>query len=133
VKDFAVTTTYDAEAKMLRTRITRDVAIWWLSQHNMQAIEANGGLGDDLPSWLKTEFRSLYGRNGRGRLWVSEAFDVNGESTISAIQFPEPPTFLSAYLSEHCGGIVIAETLASQLIGMPGVITDLRLRRWMCG
>jgi hypothetical protein len=94
--------------------------IWWLSQHHCERI------GDGVmlivagaPEYLYDEFRSRWGRPGRGRLWVAEQFGV---TDIEWDEVKATPLNLDA-----CGGIVIAESELELCRKCPGVVTDLAL------
>jgi hypothetical protein len=69
---------------------------------------------------------SRYGRYGRGRLWVADEFP---DVTVD----PWPDTALAKYLGpdgQGAAGIVIWAADAHKLADFPGIITDIRLRRW---
>lgn len=101
-----------------------EVLIWWLSPSDIEAICAEA-IGDfcSWPEYLRIECKSLRGRSARGRLWLAPQF-----SDVRA-QWPEPGTALSRRL-EHYGGICIHASDAPLVYDLPGVVTDLGLRRW---
>lgn len=109
--------------------------IWWTNQADCEAIdttcpyaEREGELDARFPPYLRSQYSSRYGRNGRGRLWVDEQF---GKVRVD----PWPQTELgnvlvNTYLSQSYAGIVIRDEDGPLLDEMPGVVTTLGLRRW---
>jgi hypothetical protein len=97
------------------------VLIWWLCEHDCLAI---GGTVRGAPKYLKEQYRSRLGRPGRGRLWADERF---GEPRVS----PWPRTALARALGDSYGGIVIEDGDLQLLEMLPGIVTDMQLRRVM--
>jgi hypothetical protein len=97
--------------------------VWWLSSGDIEAI------GDPDPAWpgyIHREYLCRRGHSGRCRLWTPPQFsDV-------ALRWPDGDgTAVSRAIERaNCGGIVVAAGDAAPLIDLPGVITDLSLRRW---
>lgn len=93
--------------------------IWWLSQAEMEII------GNELPfifpKYLRDQYRSSWGRAGRGRLWINEQF--------GAIEFPWPETAITQWL-EQCSGVVIHFDDRKFLKDLPGLLTDLKMQRF---
>jgi hypothetical protein len=77
-----------------------------------------------MPTYIRNEYRSLLGRAGRGRLWVSEELSLPDDFNISW-----PDTTLAARLADDYGGIVIREEDLRMLAALPGITTDLELWR----
>jgi hypothetical protein len=96
------------------------VLIWWLSQDECEAIGEE--LPKTFPAYMRNEYASRLGRNGRGRLWVDKQFHV-------AEVKPWPSTSMGKFLGEKCGGIVIQDVDKKHLAKLPGIVTDLKLRR----
>lgn len=103
----------------------KELAVWWLSQADSQAIavseRAPGNLG--WPEYLVSEFNSRYGRAGRGRLWVPPGI------TIRDIHWPDPETPIATICS-NCGGIVFWRKDIEAIKQLPGLITDMELNRF---
>ena len=99
--------------------VVRNLVIWWLDQKDMEAI--GDRLSVNFPDWLRDEYRSLFWRAGRARLWVADHFGDVGVN-------PWPVTPMTNRL-EQCGGIVIEEKHLPLIAELPGLVTDLRLQR----
>lgn len=93
--------------------------IWWTDQRESE--EANGNLSGQ-PRYLREQFASRYGRNGRGRLWTAATF---GDVAVE----PWPETPFARHLGDACAGIVIGADDVDRVRKLPGVITDFRLTR----
>jgi len=93
--------------------------IWWLSQGEMEAIGKE--LPEGYPEALRAEYRSMWGRSGRGRLWAREA---GGESVASECF----ETLLGRFLAS-CGGIVVELHEIPLLCSLPGTVTDFGCKR----
>lgn len=114
----------------------RDLRIWWLLPEEMRWIGEPHERADfdrepaagaricwledkPWPEYLKREYRSAYGRPGRGRLWVPPPFKLtaipwNEDSPVEAV----------------CGasaGIVFRSRDLPRLANEPGTITDLEM------
>lgn len=99
--------------------------IWWTTQSDCEAIDrANAQSALPWPKYLRLEFSSRLGRNGRGRLWCSPALRNAPDGTNG---WPNTP--LAERLASDYGGIVIRASDRLHLDEMPGVITDFNLRR----
>lgn len=105
-----------------------ELAIWWLSQQDCEIIidehPEDDIAPDILPGYLKIEFRSRYGRPGRGRLWVS----IDEDFKVNDISWPEPETPLAKHCG-LCGGIVMWRKDLDALSILPGIVTDMFLNR----
>lgn len=93
--------------------------IWWLSQAEMEAIGPE--LPEGYPERLRDEYRSMWGRPLRGRLWGSPA----GGRSVPPEAFE---TALGRFLA-GCGGIVIGFSDLPLLPTLPGTVTDFLLNR----
>ena len=97
--------------------------VWWLSQGDCELIRTL----DDGPSsisYLREQFDNLYGRNGRGRLWVPEELEGRG------LEVPE--RFFAGPVEGavmKCGGIVMLREDLPRIARLPGLVTDFELRR----
>lgn len=96
--------------------------VWWVSQFDCLRIGAE--LDESIPFYLRQQYESLVGRSGRGRLWCS--LEVFGEDV--SVGFPVDATPISRY-AESSGGIVIKRDDIVHLRELPGVVTDLNLKR----
>ena len=94
-------------------------AVWWLSEEDCKQMNYTELL-DSLPDYIAREFRSLLGRAGRGRLWVS------ANIPITLIEWDESQSLTKA--AAWCGGIVIYREHAIKAAGLPGFVTDLDLK-----
>ena len=103
--------------------------IWWLSQLDCEELrtelrEPFRGQLTALPQWLIEEVRSRDGRAGHGRLWEATQFEGVELTVTSGWDTP-----LGRYISRRCGGIVITREELPLLAVLPGIVTDLELRR----
>lgn len=94
-----------------------ELLVWWTSEDDCEKIY--GQFPADAPSYMREEFESRHGRNGRGRLWVADQF---GEVGI-----PWNTAKPAARLAANCGGIVIYKDDADWVFELWGFLTDLRL------
>lgn len=94
-----------------------DYLIWWTDQAEAEAVIEMDITA--LPEYLQKEFRSRYGRNGRGRLWVPEHI------SITEIDWDENKP--ASRLADKRGGIVIETKDKGFVFLMPGFLTDLKL------
>lgn len=98
--------------------------VWWLSANQMKSGLDSFDQIKGFPNYIKEEFVSRYGRNGRGRLWINNEIDKK-------LSIPEKywNTPLAEYLAEFCGGIVIRKSDYKYVKNFPGIFTDLKLKR----
>lgn len=106
-----------------------DVLVWWTDQPAAEAVErlvdADSPLISAWPDYLKSEFQSRLGRAGRGRLWIDDRFSPRLE--IPELLFDLP---MGRWITGACmGGIVIKKGDLRHVRELPGVVTDLDLRR----
>ncbi len=96
--------------------------IWWLDQAACELAVALGAANADWPDYIKSEFKSRYGRAGRGRLWVPLGFkdfkDIDWQS--------EDPASIA--VGADCGGIVIHHSDVYHVLSWPGFVTDRELQ-----
>jgi hypothetical protein len=99
----------------------RALRIWWLTALDVQCI---GGPGLTWPNYLRIQFRKLAGRPVHGPLWVDPSF---GHVEIPAEAWTTP----LGRACERAGadGIVLLADDVELLEDLPGLVTDLRLRR----
>ncbi len=98
-------------------------AIWWLSSHDAKFMQMEMDDGFiTLPEYLKSELRSVNGRPGRGRLWVSKSLTKQDFQVD-----PWPDTLMSRYYGE-CRGIVVQQAEFDLIKGLPGKLTDFELK-----
>lgn len=96
--------------------------IWWLSQQDQEQIaeeRQDGNIG--FPKYIEDELDSMYGRAGRGRLWISnecedESFEV----------YPWPDNEMGK-ICGNCSGLVFVEEDLLVLEDLPGMVTDREL------
>lgn len=111
-------------------------AIWWTSQGCCELmatafVDAEKSVTEEvldtfgLPKYIAAELSSRFGRAGRGRLWIP------GDIPIKEIPWPE--TKITAFMANHCGGIVIHAKDVPAVIALPGFVTDLDLNFWKDG
>lgn len=105
------------EQEIIDSTDRTDLLIWWLSQDECEAI--GDELADSVPDYIRKEYRSRLGRNGRGRLWSDEQFGDVG--------IPWDTTKPVSRLADKRGGIVINLGDGPHVFGLPGFLTDLRL------
>lgn len=98
-----------------------DLAVWWLDNAAIEIVLDD--MNVELPGYIWNQVRSMDGRNLRGRLW--EASPEFGAS-IDPDRFEE--TALGRSL-QRMGGLVMWRQDLGYLVGMPGIVTDLELRR----
>ena len=97
-----------------------EAVVWWVGQEDLEHI-----MPEDLeflPEWLGDQVRSIGGRNGRGRLWMSPRFK---EFTVN---FDDASPSMSVACSNRAG-IVICRSDLPYLARLPGLITDSNLNR----
>lgn len=92
--------------------------IWWTNQEECEAVGEQIEQSS-VPDYLKSEFRSRVGRNGRGRLWVPDHIDLKGIEWDTA----KP----ASRLAESRGGIVLDADDSLLVFYLPGFLTDLEL------
>lgn len=97
-----------------------NVVLWWTDQAECEAIGER--LPPDYPAYLRDQYASRYGRNGRGRLCVADEF---GEVEVD----PWPETPMARALGQRSAGIAVRAEDIRLLRTLPGLITDLRLDR----
>lgn len=94
-----------------------DLLIWWTAQDECEAI--GDELAEATPEYIRSEYRSRLGRNGRGRLWSANQFGDVG--------IPWDESKPATRLAGKRGGIVIWASDAAHVFDLPGFLTDLRL------
>lgn len=97
--------------------------IWWTDQADADAIP------DDMlinfPDYIRQEFASRKGRNGRGRLWVSPQLPWPHEGC--SLDWNQEKIACRVIDSGSHAGIVIDANDIDQLAGLPGMVTRLDL------
>lgn len=93
--------------------------IWWLTQPDCEAI---GDLPDAFPEDARDMYNSRLGRSGRGRLWLPPGVKIGVD--------PWPDTPLAKFLErQDAGGLVLDRSILPLLAELPGLATDMQLRR----
>lgn len=100
--------------------IKENIVYWWLTPQDIAFIEP-----DLLPEYIHIEIEKLIGRNGRGRLWISNIFSREVDYSI----YDWPFTPLAKYIEHYCGGILIRSQDYDKLKNLPGIFTNYRLER----
>jgi hypothetical protein len=98
--------------------------IWWTNQADCAVVNDHM---PGAPDYIAREFRGRLGRNGRGRLWIPSS--LYAEVPVPPISIPCPETPLANVLGNSYGGIIIRARDVECLRDLPGVITDLTVRR----
>ena len=91
--------------------------VWWLTEEEQTQITPEEWLR--VPIYIKDEFASLEGRPRRGRLWVPKDIDVE--------EIPWDDQHPNAEKLGRAGGIVFHDSDKEALMGLPGLVTDLKL------
>lgn len=104
------------------------LAVWWLTQADYEAM---GATPEHLPKYIQDEMRSLNGRPGRGRLWVSPSFVWDNDFTMKPAKGAE--TIERWTIIASAGGIVIEREHITFLQGLPGLVTTLSYERFLPG
>jgi hypothetical protein len=94
--------------------------IWWTNQEDCEAIGEE--LPEQVPEYIREQYQSRSGRNGRGRLWVSAHL-----GNVS-IQWPEYENALEERLASDYAGIVINDEDVIWIVYFPGIVTNLSLK-----
>lgn len=103
--------------------------IWWTSERDCHLVDAifetdgseDSALGSPTwPDYLRSQYNSRHGRNGRGRLWA--------DISLSDVDVrPWPTTPFARELRENYGGIVIRPEHMHHVASLPGIVTGLDL------
>lgn len=97
--------------------------IWWTAQEHCDEI-AQRGLKRNWPPYLNDQYRSRYGRNGRGRLWRDKRFpDVDCSE-----QFDRREGCAPRIDALSAAGIIIRNQDFDMVRKLPGFVTDLKLK-----
>jgi hypothetical protein len=99
--------------------------VWWTSQAEHSAIDEVSRLA--LPLYLQREVASRAGRAGHGRLWVPSEIEQLAAEPIRVADGWQTP--LGLHIEEFCSGIVFSSKDLGHLAQLPGVVTDLQLRK----
>jgi hypothetical protein len=91
--------------------------IWWTNQGDCERITPL----DSWPTWLYDEFRSRYGRPGRGRLWVPQLWKNDAPKGIT-VEWDDGKNWLCRAAND-AGGIVIPADALRHVQFMPGFVT----------
>jgi hypothetical protein len=111
--------------------VFQEWAIWWTTGEEAKIIGEHFNVGSDLPlpmicpQYMRDEFSSRYGRDGRGRLWVHSSLT---DAPQSVAFDDEVGTALQSHCA-RCAGIVIRRRDVWTLQHLPGIVTYLDLVR----
>lgn len=101
---------------------SEDYYVWWLSEKHCSAIGDPNSYFAALwlaPEYIKSEYRSRFGRPGRGRLWVADKIWVD--------EIKWRDDVAERLGLGKCGGIVILSSDYSHIKDMPGIVTDMNM------
>ena len=95
--------------------------VWWLTPHEMKECI---GLPVELDMPTVSLFNSAKGRNGRGRIWGEVSMEISPHSEVWAEAI--------GIHCVRCAGLAVSEATARRIweLNLPGMLTDLFLRRW---
>jgi hypothetical protein len=96
-----------------------DLLIWWTDEIDYRQMGTD--LPASVPEMIRGEYRSRYGRCGRGRLWVPPGID------LKRIPWDETSKAARHLESRSYGGIVFHAADLSAVIDLPGIVTNLDL------
>lgn len=99
--------------------MNRTFLIWWTNQNDCERIAPLAS----WPKYLYDEFRSRYGRNGRGRLWVSSELP---DAPDGVDRWNEDENWLCKSASD-AGGIVIPAEDIKHVQFLPGFVTTFEM------
>lgn len=119
-----MTTPNEFDQSIIDTSDRTDLLVWWTSEEECEAIHHQFPMWQwqlpyTVPTYIRSEYQSRLGRNGRGRLWVAEE--------IGEVGIPWDETKPASRLAGTRGGIVIWKSDAEHVFALPGFLTDLRL------
>lgn len=101
------------------------VVIWWTTDTDVKIVGEE--LSDCFPEYLRREWRSRVGRNGRGRLWIADEIE-RAVGPVEVWPWPDTPT------ADRCAkmaGIVVFATDVRLLADndIPGELTNVFLQK----
>ena len=82
-----------------------------------------------LPAYIQEQYRSRYGRNGRGRLWIDDSMFSRRIQVASWPQTPLGYVLGETIMGQSYAGIVVKNDDVKLLRDMPGVVTDMKIQR----
>ena len=94
--------------------------VWWLDQEDCEVI--NASTLHFLPHYMRDGFEKLYGRNGRGRLWIPYEF---GHRDFEVKENSFNGSVGDAVM--RCAGMVVLIEDLKYLKRFPGLVTDFEL------
>lgn len=100
-----------------------DKLIWWLTPRECEVLH-DGACRRQWPNYLTRQISSLVGRNGRGRLWVSNEIFGAGDFEIPEAVW----NGYAAQLAERRGGIVIRSEDYGHVFEVLGFVTTWDMR-----
>lgn len=110
-----------------RERFEMTFLIWWTNEADCLALACSAhGPACAVPAYITTEYASRAWQDACGRLWVAPELIAEGAPTSVNVS---PVTPLTTVLGADYGGIVIRASDVGCLRDLPGVITDLNVRR----
>ena len=78
-----------------------------------------------VPIYIKDQLKSMEGRSRRGRLWIPRDIPIH--------EIPWDDNHQNSKRCERAGGIVIHETDKEAVLGLPGLVTNLKLDTYQEG
>lgn len=98
--------------------------IWWLCQQDCEEIGPISSC-NPVPKYIADEYRSLLGRNGRGRLWVSSEIEKEFGSFIPW----DDNLPIAKRLGESYAGVAFRREDFKFVQLLAGIVTDCKLVR----
>lgn len=110
----------------LRTGLENLLVFWTSGDQAREALRLHQESYEEysLPGYFVSELRSRIGRNGRGRLWVPEVFDVD-----ISVDIDQAEPLLKAEITDGAG-IVFHKDDVDWVRKLPGVVTDHKMREY---
>jgi hypothetical protein len=100
-------------------KLRRELFIWWTTD---QEAAEDPGLARNLPEYVQEQYVSRRVARGRAQLFAAEKF---GRREIAEW----PPTMIASMLREGTSaGIVFVSSDLAFFKGVPGLVTDFKLR-----
>ncbi len=100
---------------------TNGYLIWWTNQADCEAVIAKDAYHLEWPDYLRNEFGSRLGRNGRGRLWTPHGIPLE--------EVPWDDNWPLCRAAKDCGGVVIHAKDRHLVQSLPGFLTDTTMRK----
>jgi hypothetical protein len=103
--------------------MTEKYLIWWTNQNDCERIVPL----ETWPVYLYDEYRSRYGRSGRGRLWSPSKFDHDKDLPEGVVAAWDEDNNWLCKAASDAGGIVIEAKDVAQVQFLPGFVTTFAM------